>query len=60
MTPTSWGWLVLAFPLAGTIVISLGWRSLPARMAGWLASAMILAAWTWRKRAHYAEMLRNR
>jgi NADH-quinone oxidoreductase subunit L len=44
MTPTSWGWLVLAFPLAGTIVISLGWRSLPGRLAGWLASAMILAS----------------
>src|SRR3954447_10974440 len=44
MTPTSWGWLVLAFPLAGTIVISLGWRSLPGRMAGWIASAMILAS----------------
>src|SRR5215467_5102849 len=44
MTPTAWGWLVLAFPLAGTIVISLGWRVWPARVAGWLASSMILAA----------------
>src|SRR3954454_16246451 len=44
MTPTSWGWLVLAFPLAGTIVISLGWRSLPGRMAGWIPSAIILAS----------------
>ena len=24
MSPTAWGWLVLAFPLAGTIVIGLG------------------------------------
>ena len=44
MTPTSWGWFVLAFPLAGTLVISLGWRSLPGRLAGWLASGMILGS----------------
>jgi NADH-quinone oxidoreductase subunit L len=44
VTPTAWGWLVLAFPLAGTIVIALGWRALPGRTAGWLASSMILAS----------------
>src|SRR3954454_5122904 len=44
MTPTAWGWLVLAFPLAGTLVISLGWRGLGGRLPGWIASAMILAS----------------
>jgi NADH-quinone oxidoreductase subunit L len=44
VTPTAWGWLVLAFPLAGTIVIALGWRILPGRLPGWIASAMILAS----------------
>jgi NADH-quinone oxidoreductase subunit L len=44
MTPTAWGWLVLAFPLAGTIVISLGWRVIPGRLPGWIASSMILAS----------------
>ena len=31
MSATSYGWLVLAFPLAGMLVISLGWRVLPLR-----------------------------
>jgi NADH-quinone oxidoreductase subunit L len=44
VTPTSWGWLVLAFPLAGTIVISLGWSVIPGRLSGWLASSMILGS----------------
>src|SRR5881227_2808992 len=35
------GWLVLAFPLAGMLVISLGWRALPGRVAGWIASGAI-------------------
>ena len=42
MSATTYGWLVLAFPLAGTIVISLGWRLLPGRLPGWIASAAIL------------------
>jgi NADH-quinone oxidoreductase subunit L len=44
VTPTSWGWLVVAFPAAGTIVISLGWRVLRGRVAGWFGSAMILGS----------------
>jgi NADH-quinone oxidoreductase subunit L len=44
VTPTDYGWLVLAFPLAGLIVISLGWRVLPGRTAGWIGSGAILAA----------------
>src|SRR5437868_2136421 len=44
MSPTTWGWLVLAFPLAGTIVVSLGWRALPGRTAGWLGTATVAAS----------------
>ena len=45
MSATSYGWLVLAFPLAGTLVISLGWlRGWPGRMPGWIASGAILGA----------------
>jgi NADH-quinone oxidoreductase subunit L len=42
VSATTYGWLVLAFPLAGTLVISLGWRVLPGRVPGWIASAAIL------------------
>jgi hypothetical protein len=35
------------------------WASLASLLA-LFASAMILAAWTWRKRAYYATMLSNR
>ena len=41
MPATAYGWLVLAFPLAGTLIISLGWRFLPSRSAGWIGTAMI-------------------
>ncbi|HEX2160654.1 MAG TPA: NADH-quinone oxidoreductase subunit L, partial [Thermoleophilaceae bacterium] len=41
MSATSWGWLVLALPLAGTLAIGLGWRMLGDRVAGWLGSAAI-------------------
>ena len=44
MSATSYGWLVLAFPLLGTLIVSLGWRSLPGRSAGWIASAAILGS----------------
>jgi NADH-quinone oxidoreductase subunit L len=42
MSATTYAWLVLAFPLAGTLVIALGWRVLPGRLAGWLGSFAIL------------------
>src|SRR4026208_1465123 len=29
MEPTTYGWLVLAFPLAGSLIIAFGWRWLP-------------------------------
>src|SRR5256714_610515 len=41
MSPTTWGWLVLAFPLVGTVVIALGWRWLAGRSAGWVGTAAI-------------------
>src|SRR4051812_39206894 len=41
---TSWGWLVLACPLAGMLVVGLGWRSLPGRTAGWIASGAIFGS----------------
>src|SRR4051795_3431325 len=41
MSATAYGWLVLAFPLAGTLIVSFGWRRLPGRSAGWIATAMI-------------------
>ncbi len=44
MSPAGWGWLVLAFPLAGTLVIALGWRWLGGRSSGWIASGAILGS----------------
>ncbi|MEA2363449.1 MAG: NADH-quinone oxidoreductase subunit [Thermoleophilaceae bacterium] len=47
MSGTSYGWLVLAFPLAGTLVIAFGWLrpgGLPGRLPGWIASGAILGA----------------
>ncbi|HEU0023338.1 MAG TPA: NADH-quinone oxidoreductase subunit L [Thermoleophilaceae bacterium] len=41
MSATTYGWLILAFPLAGLLVISLGWRVLPGRTPGWIGSAAI-------------------
>jgi NADH-quinone oxidoreductase subunit L len=38
---TTYAWMVLAFPLAGSIVIALTWRWLPGRTAGWIGSAAI-------------------
>src|SRR3954454_13590557 len=44
MTTGTWGWLILAFPLAGSIVIALGWRCWAGRSAGWLGSLAIALA----------------
>jgi NADH-quinone oxidoreductase subunit L len=41
VSATAYGWLVLAFPLAGTLIVSLGWKRLPGRSGGFLATAMI-------------------
>ena len=44
MNPTDFGWLILFFPLAGSIVLALGWRFWPGRVAGWIGTAAIAAA----------------
>jgi NADH-quinone oxidoreductase subunit L len=44
VSATSWAWLVLAFPLAGAITIALGFRAIPARIAGVIGTASIGAA----------------
>jgi NADH-quinone oxidoreductase subunit L len=41
MSATTWGWLVLLFPLVGTVTIALGFRSLPGRSAGWIGTGAI-------------------
>jgi NADH-quinone oxidoreductase subunit L len=41
MSATAYGWLVLAFPLAGSLVCALGYRRLPGRLPGWIATAAI-------------------
>src|SRR6202161_2979038 len=44
MSATTYGWLVLLFPLLGTLVIGLGFRSLPRRYAGWIVTGAIFLA----------------
>ena len=44
MSATSWAWLVLLFPLAGSIVVSLGFRAIPARVAGAIGTGAIALA----------------
>jgi len=41
---TTYGWLVLAFPLLGTLVTAFGFRYLPGRSAGWIGTAAIFLA----------------
>ncbi len=41
MNTTSWAWLVLLLPLLGSIAIALGFRALPARLAGALGTAAV-------------------
>jgi NADH-quinone oxidoreductase subunit L len=44
MSQTTYGWLVLAFPLLGTLIIGLGYRKLPGRTAGVIGTAAIFLA----------------
>jgi NADH-quinone oxidoreductase subunit L len=44
MSATTWAWLVLLFPLLGSIAIGLGFRALPARAAGAIGTAAIALA----------------
>jgi NADH-quinone oxidoreductase subunit L len=41
MSATAWAWLVLLFPLLGSIVIALGFKALPAKAAGIVGTAAI-------------------
>ena len=41
MAATTFGWLVLLCPLAGMVVVALGYNRLPGRSAGWIATAAI-------------------
>ncbi len=41
MSVTAWAWLVLLFPLLGSIVIALGFRAIPTRAAGAIGTASI-------------------
>ena len=41
MAATTFGWLVLLCPLVGTAVIGLGYKRLPGRSPGWIATAAI-------------------
>jgi len=44
MSTTTYGWLVLLFPLVGMLVIAFGFRRLPGRTAGWIGTGAILLA----------------
>ncbi len=44
MSATAFAWLVLLFPLTGSIVIALGYRRWPGRTAGWIGTAAISLA----------------
>jgi NADH-quinone oxidoreductase subunit L len=44
VTQTTFGWLVLAFPLAGTLTIAFGFKRLPGRSAGWIGTGAIFLA----------------
>jgi len=41
MSATAWAWLVLLFPLLGSIAIALGFRAIPARAAGAIGTVAI-------------------
>ena len=44
MSATAWAWLVLLFPLLGSIVIGLGFKVLPAKVAGAIGTLAIALA----------------
>jgi NADH-quinone oxidoreductase subunit L len=41
VSATTFGWLILLFPLLGTIIIGVSFRRLPATVAGWIGSLAI-------------------
>jgi NADH-quinone oxidoreductase subunit L len=44
MSATTWSWLVLAFPLAGSMVIAFGRAAMPGRTSAWVGTASIALA----------------
>ena len=54
------GPLKMTLPLEKHPMLAAVWWSSLAGLLMLFASAMILSAWTWRKRARFEEMLRNR
>lgn len=44
MSATTYGWLILAFPLAGMVVNALGWKLLRGRAPGWIGTLAIFGA----------------
>jgi NADH-quinone oxidoreductase subunit L len=44
MSTGTWGWLVVAFPLAGCVIVALGWRNWRGRTAGWIGTLAIALA----------------
>jgi NADH-quinone oxidoreductase subunit L len=44
VSATTYSWLVIAFPLAGSVVCALGYRGLPGRAAGWIATGAVFAS----------------
>jgi NADH-quinone oxidoreductase subunit L len=44
LSATTWAWLVLLFPLLGSIAIALGYRAIPAKTAGAIGTAAIALA----------------
>ena len=44
MSPTTYSWLVIALPLAGSIVIALGFRDWRGKLAGWIGTGAIFLA----------------
>ena len=44
MSATAWAWLVLLFPLLGSVVIGLGFKVLPAKVAGIVGTLAIALA----------------
>jgi NADH-quinone oxidoreductase subunit L len=41
LSASAYAWLILGFPLAGSIIIAFGYRKLPGRSAGWIATGAI-------------------
>jgi NADH-quinone oxidoreductase subunit L len=44
MSATTFGWLILAFPLAGSLLIAVSFRALGGRAAGWIGTGAIALA----------------